>query len=318
MMVKFRHDTTAPVARLVARLDGAPVASSDGDVTTIEDPDDPRLEPYRAIRDRDLAELAGPAGPAGSAGQVGIPPRGGRFVAEGAVVLRALLSEKSRFRPESVLVAAGREGALPGLAPPGGIPCPIYRVARPVLDRLAGFPIHRGLLGIGLRGRGSEASDILIRPGPSLALGLVGLANHDNVGAVFRNAAAFGADAVVLDETTCDPLYRKAIRVSVGAALLVPFARSGPGHSVPDVLATAGYEVFALSPGGRDTVEEVLWPPRSALLLGPEGEGLPADILRGCRTLRIAMAPGFDSLNVATASGIALHAARTGRSAPGD
>ena len=138
-------------------------------------------------------------------------------------------------------------------------------------------------------------------------VGLVGLANHDNVGGIFRNAAAFGCDAVVTDATTCDPLYRKAIRVSVGGTLLVPFARVGSGGAMIDVLERSGFDVVALSPAGREPLSAVHRRGRMAVLLGAEGPGLPTDVLDRVRTAAIPMAGGFDSLNVATASGIVLH-----------
>jgi tRNA G18 (ribose-2'-O)-methylase SpoU len=135
----------------------------------------------------------------------------------------------------------------------------------------------------------------------------VGLTNHDNVGAAFRNAAAFGAAAVMLDASTCDPLYRKAIRVSAGASLFVPFARSGSPMDLLDALEAEGYTPFALSPRGTTAVGDVARPPRAAILMGAEGPGLPEDILARCRTVSIPMAPGFDSLNVAAAAAVALH-----------
>ncbi|GHD12037.1 hypothetical protein GCM10016234_15830 [Tianweitania populi] len=140
---------------------------------------------------------------------------------------------------------------------------------------------------------------------------LVGIANHDNVGAIFRNAAAFEADAVLLDETCCDPLYRKAIRVSVGAALKVPFARGGSASELADVLAKHDFNAVALSPSGAESLAAVTPTGRTAILLGTEGEGLPPALMQRLRTVRIPMSESFDSLNVATASAIALH--RLGR-----
>jgi tRNA G18 (ribose-2'-O)-methylase SpoU len=119
--------------------------------------------------------------------------------------------------------------------------------------------------------------------------------------------AAFGTDAILLDRGSCDPLYRKAIRVSVGASLIVPFARGGTGGDLVDALLAAGFTVMALSPGGAEPLESCRRGRRMALLLGAEGPGLPPEILARARSVRIPMAPGFDSLNVATASGIALH-----------
>ncbi|MFL5082388.1 MAG: TrmH family RNA methyltransferase [Microvirga sp.] len=254
----------------------------------VDDPRDPRLEPYRAVRERDL---------------IG---RQGRFIAEGEVVLRVLLA-RSRFRVESVLVSEKRATAGGVLAevPPR---VPVYVVPQAAMSEVAGFAIHRGLLAVGRREPMASPAELLRNAGPvATVLGLVGLANHDNVGGVFRNAAAFGADAVLLDETSCDPLYRKAIRVSVGAALITPFARGGTASALVGALAEAGFEVVALSPAGAEPLASYRRAPRTALLLGAEGPGLPPALLARSRTVRIGMAAGFDSLNVATASGIALH-----------
>ena len=264
----------------------------------VEDPADPRVAPYRAVRDRDHATRA--------------TGRAGAFVAEGEVVLRILLSERSRFRPLSILIADNRLAALADILPARAADAPVYVASAPVLEGIAGFPVHRGILALGARPAPDEAF-ALPQAGASLVLGLVGLANHDNVGGAFRNAAAFGADAVLLDATSCDPLYRKAIRVSVGAALTVPFARGGSPRDLVEALVLAGYAPFALSPGGAEEIGGVAWPDRAALLVGAEGAGLPADLIADLRSIRIAMAPGFDSLNVATAAGIALHAAAQGR-----
>ncbi len=118
------------------------------------------------------------------------------------------------------------------------------------MSAVTGFPIHRGVLAIGLRGEApSPAAIVPAAPAPALVLALAGLTNHDNVGACFRNAAAFGADAVLLDATTCDPLYRKAIRVSAGAALVTPFARLEPETDWLALADSLSLEAVALSPG---------------------------------------------------------------------
>ncbi|HEX2555923.1 MAG TPA: RNA methyltransferase [Microvirga sp.] len=255
----------------------------------ILDAEDPRIEPYRAVRERDL---------------VG---RQGRFVAEGEVVLRVLLA-RSRFAVESLLLLESQVEKLASLL--AGLPpvVPVYTVSRSVMDAIVGFAIHRGILAIGRRGPETSADDLLARlPDRALVLGLVGLTNHDNVGGIFRNAAAFGAGAVLLDPDTCDPLYRKAVRVSVGGSLVVPFARAPSASALCDALDRAGFETVALSPAGREFLSATARAPRTALLLGAEGPGLPDAILARCRTASIPMAGGFDSLNVATASGIALH-----------
>ena len=178
-----------------------------------------------------------------------------------------------------------------------------------VLDGIAGFHLHRGILALGRRAR-EEGADVpcwrACRNGRWWS-SLVGIANHDNMGGLFRNAAAFGADAVLLDPESCDPLYRKSIRVSAGAALKVPFARLRQAEDVPELLARHGFSAFALSPSGALALSDLKSPMRAAVLFGAEGPGLPADILARVTTVRIPMAAGFDSLNVATSSGIVLH-----------
>jgi len=259
------------------------------EIIRIDDPADPRVAPYLSIRERDLAG------------------RQGRFIAEGKVVLNVLFSA-ARFEAESVLVLENR---LPGLADtlklaPAALP--VYAASQPVMDAIAGFHIHRGILAVG-RKRDADDPQALIASLPSRALVvvLVGLSNHDNVGAIFRNAAAFGVDAVLLDQTCCDPLYRKAIRVSVGAALKVPFATAADAGSIVTLLDEAGFGQVALSPSGTTDIRHAPRPDRLALYLGTEGEGLPGDLMSRLQTVRIAMAKGFDSLNVAAASAIALH-----------
>ena len=139
-------------------------------------------------------------------------------------------------------------------------------------------------------------------------IALCGLTNHDNVGGVFRNAAAFGAGAVLLDRASCDPLYRKAVRVSVGGSIVVPFGWCDDETACVEALASRGFTVVALSPGGTLEIGRDPPPPgKLALLLGAEGPGLSATTLARCTTARIPMRPHWDSLNVAAASAIALH-----------
>ncbi len=255
----------------------------------VADPDDPRLEPYRAIRERDL---------------VG---REGRFVVEGEVVLRLMLA-RGRFRLESVLLSRRRLAGSPDLAADVPADVPLYVADDPMIEAIAGFAVHRGVLAIGLRGeQGTPEALIAGLPEKALVAVGIGLANHDNMGGLFRNAAAFGAAAVLLDATSCDPLYRKAIRVSVGAALVTPFVRNGSAEDILAGLERTGFACFALSPAGALDLTEVGPPARTALVLGAEGPGLPDHLMRRMTTLRIGMDGGFDSLNVATASGIALH-----------
>lgn len=259
------------------------------DVVSVTDADDPRVALYRDVRDRD---------------RIG---RDGVFVAEGEVVLRALLGPRSRFAPASLLIAADRAPALlPTLPRHAGVPA--YVAAPAVMDRIVGFPIHRGILAIGEVGAPSTAEALLAAAmPPALVVAALGIANHDNVGGIFRNAAAFGATGVLLDAHSCHPLYRKAIRVSTGSALTMPFAQLAPDGDVVATLLAAGFDVLALSPRGEMSLAETRRSQRTAILLGTEGAGLPDAVLARVRTVRIPMAEGVDSLNVAVTSGIVLH-----------
>ncbi len=196
----------------------------------------------------------------------------------------------------------------------GHLELPVYVAPQPVMDQVVGFPIHRGVLAVAERGPARSPAALLdgLGPGPRQILVLSQLANHDNVGGIFRNAAAFGVDAVLLDETTCDPLYRKSIRVSVGGALVVPFAQA-PIAEILHALGTRGFTVYGLSPRGAMDLRTLQAPPRYALVLGAEGPGLPDELLAQTEPVRIDMAPGFDSLNVSVTSGIALFALGQGR-----
>lgn len=258
-------------------------------IIRIDDPADPRVAPYLDIRERDL---------------VG---REGRFVAEGKVVLNVLFSAR-RFEAESALVLENRLDGLAATLALAPQDLPVYVVSGAVMDAIAGFHMHRGILAIGRKGEPATVDSLLATlPERALVAVPVGISNHDNIGSIFRNAAAFGADAVLLDETCCDPLYRKAIRVSVGAVLKVPFAIGGSAAEIADALSRHSFEQLALSPAGQADIRDIARPARLALYLGTEGEGLPEALMARLTTARIRMAPGFDSLNVAAASAIALH-----------
>ena len=255
----------------------------------IDDPGDPRIAAYLDIRERDL---------------IG---RQGRFIAEGKVVLDVLLTAR-RFSAQSALVLENRLPGVAGIlgkAEPG---LPVYVVAGETMDRIAGFPMHRGILAVGARREPQPAAALLADlPARALVVVAVGISNHDNIGSIFRNAAAFGAEAVFIDKTCCDPLYRKAIRVSVGAALKVPFASFDDTAAFTRELDRQGFAQFALSPGGASDIRDIAPAGRVALYLGTEGEGLPGELLSRLRTVRIPISSDFDSLNVAAASAIALH-----------
>jgi tRNA G18 (ribose-2'-O)-methylase SpoU len=258
-------------------------------VVDIDDPDDERIADYRQIRERDL---------------VG---RGNLFIAEGVTVLSVLL-RSPWHQTISLLIAEQRlEGLAPMLAAlPESVP--VYSVRGAVLNRITGYPIHRGILALGRRGTMPAPAALLTQaPSPATIVVLSGTANHDNLGGVFRNAAAFGAGAVLLDRQCCDPLYRKAIRVSVGATLLVPWARVRSAEEAVMLLESHGFAAVAFSPSGPTALAGWARPARLGAFFGPEGPGLPEALLQRLDTLSIPMANGFDSLNLATASGIVLH-----------
>ena len=250
--------------------------------------DDPRVSPYTSIRERDLTS-----------------GHGGRFIVEGKVTLQTLLT-RSRFAIESLFLCETRLGPLENLLARLPREIPIYVAPQDVMDAVAGFPIHRGVLACGLKGLPLTHPCIFDQT-PSPLLMLAGLSNHDNVGACFRNAAAFGAGGVLLDAQSCDPLYRKAIRVSSGASLWLPFLHGGTDADMVRAAQDAGYTIWALTPRKDATALcDMKIPDKLALLLGAEGPGLSDEIIAQATPVRIPMAEGFDSVNVATAGAIAL------------
>lgn len=260
------------------------------EIIRIESPEDPRIAGFLDIRERDLTG------------------RQGLFVAEGEVVLRVLTSPHALCRPRSVLLAETRlEGlsdALTGLADD----TPVYVAGQGVLDAIAGFPLHRGILALGEKAPATPLEVLLDAMGPEALVVLAcGIGNHDNMGGIFRNAAAFGADAVLLDTRCCDPFYRKAIRVSVGAVLRTPMAAGLDPVAAVETLKVAGFRVLAMTPSATMTLNAAPVGGRVAVVLGPEGPGLDAAVIARCEPVGIRMWGGFDSLNVAVAGGIALH-----------
>jgi tRNA G18 (ribose-2'-O)-methylase SpoU len=259
------------------------------DLILIDDPNDPRVAAYRDIKERDL---------------VG---RQGLFIAEGETVLRAFVRDAPE-RVRSLLIDGKRIDklgeVLAGLQPS----VPVYVAGQAVLDAIAGFHLHRGVLAVGAKPEPLSADALLAEADErAVVLVLMGIANHDNLGGIFRNAAAFGVDGVILDGDCCDPFYRKAIRVSIGATLSLPTAWLAPGEDVVDLLERRGFQGLALSPAAGETLARLDPPARAAVLLGAEGPGLSQAVMDRVRTVGIPMAGGFDSLNVATTSGIVLH-----------
>lgn len=257
----------------------------------IDDPADPRIAEFVSIRERDLTG------------------RDHRFIAEGTVVLNALANAgaSGRFVLEKLFLLESRVAGLSELLARLDPAIPAYVADRRVMDAVVGFAMHRGVLALGRHAPAPDADTFLAGlPQAALVVAAVGLSNHDNMGSIFRNAGVFGADGVLIDETSCDPLYRKAIRVSVGAALRVPFCRGGSATQMLEALEARGFELVGLSPRGEVAIEDHAPGRRVALIAGAEGPGLPDAVLERVRRVRIGQAPGLDSLNVATATGIAL------------
>lgn len=258
-------------------------------IEPIRDAGDPRIDDYRNLRDADLLAHR-------------------RFIAEGRLIVRRLL-QSARYRTRSLLVT---ESALSSLADllDDRPAVPVYVVQQQVMNTVAGFDVHRGCLAAGERGA-PDTIAALAATASRLAV-LERVANADNVGSVFRNAAAFGVEGVILDPASTDPLYRKAIRTSAGWALHLPFARSEAWPEPLVALRAAGFQLVALTPQPSATLVRDaatrLRGQRVALLLGHEGEGLSDAALQlADLRVRIPISPAVDSLNVAAASAIVFH-----------
>lgn len=277
--------------------------------------DDPRVADYANMRDAELLQRRDP---------LDERAHGGVFIAEGELVVRRLAA--SGFATRSLLTTERQAEKLTDLA--GALPegTPLYVASPEVVNGIVGFNIHRGVLAVGERPARTDAHALLSRAGPFVVL--EDLCNHDNLGGVFRNAASLGgAGATVLLSARCaDPLYRKSLRVSMGTALSVPFARLGdwPAAGGRDVAAlrSAGIRAWAMTPAedAVDLEEAVsgLGPgDRVALVMGSEGPGLSAEAARSADArVRIPMRrshASVDSLNVAVAAAIGLYELGRGR-----
>ncbi|MFC5137866.1 TrmH family RNA methyltransferase [Actinomycetospora rhizophila] len=258
-------------------------------VVEVDDAADPRLADFRDLARADRR----PDRPGGR----------GLVLAEGTVVVRRLLA--SPYPPRALLGVARR---VDDLAPElTGVDVPAYVTDADTMAHVVGFHLNRGVL---------ASADRAPAPGlPALLAGarrvalLEGVNDHENLGALFRNAAALGVDAVIVGPGCADPLYRRSVRVSMGHVLRVPFATAGLDEAVAG-LRDAGFVLAALTPGGDPGALAALADrERVALLLGAEGPGLSAEALeRADVRVRIPMAGGVDSLNVATAGAVAFHA----------
>jgi tRNA G18 (ribose-2'-O)-methylase SpoU len=256
--------------------------------------DDPRLDDFRKLSDAELLAHRN------------------LFVAEGRLVTMRLLGDP-RYKVRSLLLSPAALRALePALAATSTNPA-VYVCAPSGFRGITGFNIHRGCLALVERPHPPVLEGVL-REAFSVAV-LESVTNADNVGGVFRNAAAFGVDAVLLNPVCCDPLYRKSVRTSMGAALTVPFVRMTPWPESLSQLSDRGFELVALTPAPYvESLESFVARTRThrprrrlALLLGSEGPGLSEAALTGAHhRVRIPTRPEVDSLNLAVAAGIAF------------
>jgi tRNA G18 (ribose-2'-O)-methylase SpoU len=255
---------------------------------TIEGPDDPRLAMYRHVGDPAWLEAQG------------------LFVAEGRFVVQRVV-DVGWYEIVSILVTAAAFDRLRDQL--DGVQTEVFVASQATLDGVTGFKFHRGCLAL-VRRPAERSTDSLLRGRTLVAL--EGVGNPDNVGGVFRSAAAFSADGILLDPTCADPFYRKAVRTSMGSVLRVPFVRVNPWPDRLDELRASGFTLVALSPAGRQSIDEFVsspaTPDRLVLLAGAEGSGLSEATQAACHTsVRIPIDPASDSLNVVVAVSIALH-----------
>ncbi|BBZ41413.1 TrmH family RNA methyltransferase [Mycobacterium conspicuum] len=262
-------------------------------VQDVTDPDDPRLDDFRDLNSVDP--------------RPDLPTGKGLVIAEGVLVVQRMLA--SRFTPHAML---GTDRRLAELRDDLGeaVRAPYYRASADVMAQVVGFHLNRGVLAAARRLPEPTVAQVV--GGARTVAVLEGVNDHENLGSIFRNAAGLGVDAVVFGSGCADPLYRRAVRVSMGHALLVPYARSAdwPGDLI--MLKEHGFRLLAMTPH-RDAralpeAMDAARGDRVAVLVGAEGPGLTAAVQRLSDVrVRIPMSRGTDSLNVATAAALAFY-----------
>ena len=261
-------------------------------VCDIDDPDDPRLDDFRDLNSIDR--------------RPDLPTGKGLVIAEGVLVVQRMLA--SPFRPSAFL---GTDRRLTELrADLVGNPAPYYRVSAEVMAEAVGFHLNRGVLAAARREPERSVAEVV--DGARTVAVLEGVNDHENLGAIFRNAAGLDVDAVVFGSGCADPLYRRAVRVSMGHALLVPFARANDWPPELETLQRNGFRLLAMTPAAEaKTLAEAMAEVRGervAILVGAEGPGLSRAAMKASdRRVRIPMSRGTDSLNVATAAALAFY-----------
>ncbi|TCO58154.1 TrmH family RNA methyltransferase [Actinocrispum wychmicini] len=263
------------------------------DVTRVGDPHDPRLADFRDLTTADRR----PDRPGGK----------GLVIAEGVVVVRRLLAS-----PYPVRALLGVERRIAELDAEVDSAVPAYVTSAEVMAEVVGFHLNRGVLAVADRAKPWTLDDLTA--GSRRLAVLEGVGDHENLGSLFRNAAALGVDGIVLGPGCSDPLYRRSVRVSMGHVLAVPFTTATDWPGALESLRDKGFQVLALTPrADAVALNEVRVDGPVAVLLGSEGPGLTDEAIKAAdHAVRIPMAGGVDSLNVATAGAIAFHSLGAG------
>ncbi|WMX47930.1 TrmH family RNA methyltransferase [Streptomyces roseicoloratus] len=267
------------------------------ELITIDDPDDPRLRDYTGLTDVELRRRREPAE--------------GLFIAEGEKVIRR--ARQAGYEMRSMLLSAKWVDVMRDVI--DEVPAPVYAVQPDLAERVTGYHVHRGALASMQRKPLPAATDLLSSARRVAVMESVN--DHTNIGAIFRSAAALGMDAVLLSPDCADPLYRRSVKVSMGAVFSVPYARLETWPRGLEAVREAGFKLLALTPADRAASIDEAAPhklDRVALMLGAEGEGLSTQALRAAdEWVRIPMAHGVDSLNVGAAAAVAFYAVTSGR-----
>ncbi|MEU0224943.1 RNA methyltransferase [Streptomyces sp. NPDC006284] len=268
-----------------------------GELLTIDDPDDPRLHDYTNLTDVELRRRREPAE--------------GLFIAEGAKVVRR--AGEAGYAMRSMLLSAKWVDTMRDIIDEA--PAPVYVVDPALAEQVTGYHVHRGALASMQRKPLPTASDLLTATRRVVVMESVN--DHTNIGAIFRSAAALGLDAVLLSPDCADPLYRRSVKVSMGAVFSVPYARLDTWPAGLEAVREAGFALLALTPDARAKALDEVAPHRMdrvALMLGAEGDGLSRRALAASdEWVRIPMSHGVDSLNVGAAAAVAFYAVTAGR-----
>lgn len=258
-------------------------------VIDIDDPADPRLDDFRDLNSSDR--------------RPDLPGGKGLVIAEGVFVVQRMLD--SRFTPKALLGVGRRFDELADDL--REVDVPFYRTDAVTMAEVVGFHLNRGVLAAAPRPVPLDPAEILEKA-TTVAV-LEGVNDHENIGSMFRNAAGLGVDGVLFGKGCADPLYRRAVRVSMGHVLRVPFAQIERWPDDLELLRDNGFQLISLTPNPEAvTLAEAMTGEKVALLLGAEGPGLTEHAMRATDVrARIPMAPGTDSLNVATAAAMAFY-----------